>query len=130
MSRLGLPKARQKFINSHYFHMHDLDARFAERIAPRDQNAAAIYAMLRERGELRLVEICTQCVTAWQAGRHDTSGTPATPEAHVAKMRAWTGQANDSWNLPLLLDLRDTWGFSLADEYEALLVSEALRRDG
>jgi hypothetical protein len=50
VSRLGLPKARQKFINSHFFHMHDLDTRFAERIAPRDQNAAAIYAMLRKRG--------------------------------------------------------------------------------
>jgi hypothetical protein len=50
VSRLGLPKARQKFINSHFFHMRDLDARFAERIAPRDQNGAAIYGMLRERG--------------------------------------------------------------------------------
>jgi hypothetical protein len=50
VSRLGLPKARQKFMNSHFFHMRDLDPRFAERIAPSDQNAAAIYAMLRRQG--------------------------------------------------------------------------------
>ena len=50
VTRLVLPKARQKFMNSHFFHMRDLDARFAERIAPRDNYAADIYAMLRERG--------------------------------------------------------------------------------
>jgi len=50
VSRLGLAKARQKFMDGHFFHMRDLDARFANRIAPSDQNAAAIYAMLREKG--------------------------------------------------------------------------------
>ena len=50
VSRLGLPKARQEFMNSHFFHMRDLDPRFASRIAPRDQNAATIYAKLREKG--------------------------------------------------------------------------------
>jgi hypothetical protein len=50
VSRLGLPKARQKFMNDHFFHMRDLDARFAKRIASSDQNAAAIYAKLREEG--------------------------------------------------------------------------------
>ena len=37
-------------MNSHFFHMRDLDPRFAERIPPRDQNADAIYTMLRDRG--------------------------------------------------------------------------------
>lgn len=50
VSRLALPKARQKFMNSHLFHMKDLDLRFAERIEPISQRAATIYSMLRERG--------------------------------------------------------------------------------
>jgi hypothetical protein len=50
VSRLALPKARQKFMNSHLFHMRDLDPRFSVRIDPADQHAAKIYAMLRERG--------------------------------------------------------------------------------
>jgi hypothetical protein len=64
VSRLGLPKARQKFINSHFFHMRDLDARFAERIAPRDQNAVAIYAMLRERARPRRATSCPDLATS------------------------------------------------------------------
>jgi hypothetical protein len=50
VSRLALPKARQKFMNSHFFHMRDLDPRFAERLPPRLHTASAIYDLLRERG--------------------------------------------------------------------------------
>lgn len=50
VSRLALPNARGKFMNDHFFHMRDLDARFSRRVASSDQNAAAIYTMLRERG--------------------------------------------------------------------------------
>ena len=49
-SRLALPKARQKFMNSHLFHMRDLDPRYATRIAPVDQHASKIFEMLRARG--------------------------------------------------------------------------------
>lgn len=50
MSRLALPNARQKFMNSHFFHMRDLDPRFAARIDRSEQTAGEIYLMLRERG--------------------------------------------------------------------------------
>jgi hypothetical protein len=50
VSRLALPKARQKFMNSHLFHMRDLDPRFAVRLNPRDQHAEKIFSLLRERG--------------------------------------------------------------------------------
>jgi hypothetical protein len=49
-SRLALAKARQKFMNSHLFHMRDLDPRFATRINPADQHAAKIFEMLKSRG--------------------------------------------------------------------------------
>jgi hypothetical protein len=50
VSRLALPQARQKFMNSHLFHMRDLDPRFAVRIDPVDQRAEKIFSLLRERG--------------------------------------------------------------------------------
>jgi hypothetical protein len=50
VSRFALAKARQKFMNSHLFHMRDLDPRFAVRVDPVDQQAERIYELLRERG--------------------------------------------------------------------------------
>jgi hypothetical protein len=50
VSRLALPKARRKFMNSHLYHMRDLDPRFAVRIDPTDQRAEKIYDLLREHG--------------------------------------------------------------------------------
>jgi hypothetical protein len=50
VSRLGLPKARQSFMNGHLFHMRDLDPRYATRIDPVDQHSAKIFEMLTARG--------------------------------------------------------------------------------
>jgi hypothetical protein len=50
IGRLGSTKTRQKFINSHLYHMRDLDPRYARRIPPGQQNARDVLRMLRERG--------------------------------------------------------------------------------
>jgi hypothetical protein len=73
----------------------------------------------------RIAELCAECADAWKPGRHDTSDLPPTPDNHIEQMRRWLAAGNGSWNLPLVLDVRDSWGFPYADEYEALLVAEA-----
>jgi hypothetical protein len=49
LTLLADPKKRQKLLNELY-HFHDLDPRFAHRIAPREQFAEKIYAVLRSKG--------------------------------------------------------------------------------
>jgi len=48
--RLRSNKTRQKFMNSHFHHMRDLDERFATRIEPRDQTPERIYELLQNQG--------------------------------------------------------------------------------
>ena len=43
------PKARRKLVLQ-FAHLHDLDPRFAHRIAPRDQTVEKIYQVLKEKG--------------------------------------------------------------------------------
>jgi hypothetical protein len=50
VTRLGSTETRQKFVNSHLYHMRDLDQRYAHRIPPGKQNAADVLRLLRERG--------------------------------------------------------------------------------
>lgn len=50
VSRLSSEKTRVDFINRRFYHMYDLDSRYAHRIEPRQQSAPAIYELLRSRG--------------------------------------------------------------------------------
>ena len=49
IARLATPKSRKKLLDS-FYHLHDLDPRFAHRIEPRLQRADSIYDDLRRRG--------------------------------------------------------------------------------
>ncbi len=81
VSRLGSTKTRQKFINSHLYHMRDLDPRYAHRIPPGQQNAADVLRLLRERGA------SDRCYVI--AGSGDYDGTEA--ELRVALDDVFSG---------------------------------------
>jgi hypothetical protein len=50
LSRLASEKTRQKFMNTHLFHMRDLDARFAQQLPTGQQNSEDVLRLLHERG--------------------------------------------------------------------------------
>lgn len=50
VSRLSSEKTRIDFINRRFYHMYDLDPRYAHRVEPRQQSTPAIYELLRSRG--------------------------------------------------------------------------------
>lgn len=49
LTLLENPKARRKLLN-YFYHLHDLDPRFAHRIARGDQSVDKIYCLLKEMG--------------------------------------------------------------------------------
>jgi hypothetical protein len=50
LARLRSSKTRQKFMNAHLFHMHDLDERYARQLPGGQRNAANVLRLLRELG--------------------------------------------------------------------------------
>ena len=56
LRRVGNPKTRARMLGQLY-HFHDLDPRFAHRIAPRDQTVEKIHDLLRSKGAPALCHV-------------------------------------------------------------------------